>query len=315
MIKNRIYFGLIGLLLISILDSSSQNCSAFLPEILNNYPNVRDIAISPQGNELYFSVQSYKKEFSSIVRLVKVNEVWQNPEIASFSGQFTDLEPAFHPTGLALYFASNRPKIDTSTQTSDYDIWVVTRPDYKTEWSEPRNLGTVINTDKNEFYPSLAANGNLYFTAEYSDSKGKEDIYVSEFQFGQYQKPKPLPVAINSEKWEFNAYVAPDELYIIFTAYGRADDLGGGDLYISYKDKNDNWVPAENMGAAINSAKLDYCPFVDAESNILYFTSEKSAMPESFKSKNNLEKILDYFATYPNGLSRIYSIPFETATK
>jgi hypothetical protein len=315
MIKNRIYVGLIGLLLISIVDASSQNCSAFLPEILNNYPNVRDIAISPQGNELYFSVQSYKKEFSSIVRLVKVNEVWQNPEIASFSGQFTDLEPTFHPNGLALYFASNRPKIDTSTQASDYDIWVVTRPDYMTDWSEPRNLGSAINTDKNEFYPSVAANGNLYFTAEYNDSKGKEDIYLSEFQFGQYQKPQPLPIAINSEKWEFNAYVAPDELYIIFTAYGRTDDLGGGDLYISYKDKNDNWVPAENMGTAINSAKLDYCPFVDAESNILYFTSEKSAMPISFKSKNSLEKILDYFATYPNGLSRIYSIPFETATK
>lgn len=315
MIKNRFFAGLIGLLLMTNSTTSAQNCSIFLPEILNNYPNVRDMAISPQGDELYFSVQSYKKEFSSIVRLVKVNERWQNPEIATFSGQFTDLEPAFHPNGLALYFASNRPKIDTSTQIGDYDIWVVTRTDYNSEWSEPKNLGSVINTDKNEFYPSVAANGNLYFTAEYSDSKGKEDIYLSEFQFGQYQKPEPLPTAINSEKWEFNAYVAPDELYVIFTSYGRADDMGGGDLYISYKDKNNNWVPAENMGKAINSAKLDYCPFVDTESNILYFTSEKSDMPKSFKSKNNLEEILNHFSTYPNGLSRIYFISFETATK
>jgi len=32
-------------------------------------------------------------------------------------------------------------------------------------WSKAENLGTAINTEADEFYPSIARNGNLYFTA------------------------------------------------------------------------------------------------------------------------------------------------------
>jgi len=310
---NKSYLYLISLIAISHSSIFGQNCTAFLPDLLNKYPNVRDISISPEGDELYFSVQSYKKEYSAIVCMKKENGEWKNPAMATFSGQY--IEPTFHPNGLSLYFASNRPKTDTSSQGGDYDIWFVTRADINSEWSAAKNLGTVINTNKDEFYPSVAANGNLYFTANYADTKGNEDIYLSEFKNGKLQKPFSLPNSINSDKWEFNAYVAPDELYIIFTSFGRADDLGGGDLYISFKDKNNNWVPAENMGKTINSAKLDYCPFVDAKSNVLYFTSEKSEITPSFGSKKNLDEILKSFSTYPNGLSRIYYIPFATANK
>ena len=55
------------------------------------------------------------------------------------------------------------------------------------DWSNPTNMGNIINSERNEFYPSIAENGNLYFTANNNDSKGKDDIYISIFKEGKYQ--------------------------------------------------------------------------------------------------------------------------------
>jgi len=303
------------LLLLIALYANSQNSKIFLPELMKSYPNVRDITISPDGKELYFSIQSFKKEFASIVRLNNINGNWIQDDIATFSGKFTDIEPAFSPDGLKLYFASNRPKTDENNQIGDFDIWYVKRSNQSKPWSEPINAGEIINSEDDEFYPSIAANGNLYFTSAYSDSKGKEDIYICEFDGISYLEPYSLNEAINSETWEFNAYIAPDELYLIFSSYGRNDDLGGGDLYISFKDKNNRWTPALNLGEKVNSTALDYCPSVDITTNILYYTSERTTIPESYEEKQNLESILNKFRKAPNGLGRIYSIPFKSVIK
>lgn len=36
-----------------------------------------------------------------------------------------------------------------------------------------KNLGRSVNTDSDEFYPSIAKIGNLYFTAQYKDGVGR----------------------------------------------------------------------------------------------------------------------------------------------
>ena len=61
---------------------------------------------------------------------------WTSPVVAPFSGKFGDLEPAFSPDGMKLYFSSNRP-IDGS-EPKDYDIWVVEKTNGR--WSDPRTV-------------------------------------------------------------------------------------------------------------------------------------------------------------------------------
>ena len=46
---------------------------------------------------------------------------------------------------------------------------------------EPVPLNENINTSGDEFYPSLASNGNLYFTATKEEGIGREDIYTASF--------------------------------------------------------------------------------------------------------------------------------------
>ena len=117
------------LLLASILSTSAQvsppeNPAVFMENIVSTNLNERDMAISPDGSEMFFTIQSNQHAVSTIIRLKKLsNNKWSNPEVASFSGKYSDLEPAYSPDGKKLYFSSNRPV--AGNDPKDYDIWYV----------------------------------------------------------------------------------------------------------------------------------------------------------------------------------------------
>jgi hypothetical protein len=300
-----------NIFIILILISSSvfaQKAERVFPKVFGEFPQVRDFAMTENHDEIYFTVESYKKEYSFIAFIKKVNNKWTKPAVVSFSGMYKDLEPFLSPNGLQLFFATNRVDNQSKEIKKDIDIWYVERSSLKSNWSKPKNVGVEINTKANEYYPSVTSKGDLFFTAAYKDGKGKEDIYVSRFVNGEYTKPVSLDTGVNSEKYEFNAYVAPDESFIMFTSYGRKDDLGGGDLYISYKDEGNNWMPAKSLGKKINSNKIDYCPFVDFKTNTLYFSSARNMLGKSFSSKKNIDELKQVLKFDANGLGRIYKI-------
>jgi Tol biopolymer transport system component len=78
------------------------------------------MAISYDGKQILYSVQSFKRELSFIVEMNKVDGVWSTPKTATFSGKYNDLEPAFSPNGKKLYFATTRPITD-SIAKKDHD--------------------------------------------------------------------------------------------------------------------------------------------------------------------------------------------------
>lgn len=272
--------------------------------------NERDFALSPDGSEIYFTISTPRSTFQTIVFCIKKKSGWSKPEIASFAGRYSDLEPTFSADGNTLYFASNRPI--SGTAVKDFDIWKVTRTNNK--WGEPENLGAVINSSSDEFYPSIAKNGNLYFTAAYTGGPGREDIYMSRFHQNQFQKPIALDSGVNSKFYEFNAFVSSDEDYIIFTSYGRKDDMGGGDLYISLKDAQGNWKPARHL-SQLNSQQLDYCPFVSADGKSLFFTSERHQLPTSFSTPSDYQTISELKDKPLNGTGNIYWVNFQVLLK
>jgi len=288
------------------LSEPPTNATLLAPDFISTGLNERDFALSPDGKEIYFTISTPKSTFQTIVFCSKTKSGWTKPVIAPFAGKYSDLEPAFSADGQTLYFASNRPV--SGTTLKDFDIWKVTRTNNK--WGEPENLGATINTASDEFYPSVAKNGNLYFTATYAGGPGREDIYMSKFHQNQYQKPIALDSGVNTKFYEFNAFVSPEENYIIFTSYGRKDDMGGGDLYISLKNEQGNWKPAKHL-SQVNSRQLDYCPFVSTDGKSLFFTSERHQLPTSFPTSTNYQTILESKDNPLNGTGNIYWINFQ----
>lgn len=294
------------------LNSPPAKLSLFGEGFISTNINERDFALSPDGTEIFYTISTPRSTFQTIVyskRSAKGD--WSAPEIASFAGEYSDLEPAFSADGNTLYFSSNRPT--SGTDTKDFDVWKVAR--LPNGWGKPENLGPVVNTDADEFYPSIARNGNLYFTAAYKGGPGREDIYVSGWKDNQYQKPVALDTMVNSKFYEFNAFVDPDEKYILFTSYGRKDDTGSGDLYLAVKDAGGNWKPAKNL-KELNSRQLDYCPFVSPDGKILFVTSERHHLPVSFSGvKASVEQIREISQSPLNGTGNIYWVDFEKIYK
>jgi len=111
---------------------------------------------------------------------------------------------------------------------------------------------------------------------------GKADIYRSRRVGGDYQTPENLGPVINSEHYEGDVYVAPDESYLIISIYGRDDDLGGGDLYVSFPNPDGSWLPPTNMGRDVNSDKRDFCPMVTPDGKFLFFSSKRLGAGDIF---------------------------------
>jgi len=266
----------------------------------------RDFAITPGGTEIYYTTMIPFSNFQTLVYCKRQGKKWTAPQVVSFSGKFSDLEPAFSADGKKLFFSSNRP-LD-GDKIKDFDIWYVER--VNNGWSEPRNAGAPVNTAADEFFPSVAANGNLYYTAQYKGGIGREDIYLSKWENGSYQPATVLDTMVNSAVFEFNAFISPDEKFIIFSSQGRKDEKGRGDLYISVKDGSDKWKQAKNL-SIFNSDRLDYCPFVSADKKIFFFTSESHSLKRSFEKAVNYNELVHTARQVRNGTGNIYWVDFS----
>lgn len=157
----------------------------------------------------------------------------------------------------------------------DYDIWCSVKE--ADGWSRPVNAGTIINTNKNEYYISFTSDGIMYFASNKNAERGKNhnfDIYFSKEVAGNFEEPLQLGNSVNTKNYEADVFIAPDESYLIFCAI-KNEGFGQGDLYISFKNRDGKWSKSKNMGESINSEHHELCPFATKDGKYLFFTSNK----------------------------------------
>ena len=187
-------------------------------------------AFTPDGNTLYFLKDSPDFNFWTIFVSEYQSGRWTEPEIAPFSGQYRDADPFITADGAKLFFISDRPV--PGKKHLDLDIWVMDR--IGRGWGTPRNLGAPVNSEGSEWYPTVAADGTLYFGSDRPGGKGKTDIWRSRLVDGKYAEPENLGNPVNSDLNEFEPYIAPDQSFLIFMSENR-DGRGDTDLYaVSY---------------------------------------------------------------------------------
>jgi Tol biopolymer transport system component len=274
----------------------------FAPGVVSTGMFTRDMAITPDGKEIYFCVAIGNYTYSTILWTREVEGGWTPPEIVPFSGGpgVLDFEPALSPDGTRLYFLSTRPNGDEPV--GDQDIWYVDRSG--TGWSQPVNLGAPVNTDGGEFFPSLTHDGTLYFTRNEKGSNLNQ-IFRSRNVNGAFQEPELLPKQVNCGSNRFNAYVSPDESFVIIPAAGMEDTYDGVDYYIVFRDMSDNWSDPINMGPEINADNArGWSPYVSPDGKYFFFMAARTV--ETEPEHWDYEHLVELYNSPGNGNSDIY---------
>lgn len=190
------------------------------------------------ADNIYFTRNNYKdgkkkKAKDGIVKLKiytasKFKDAWDNIEELSFNDDDSNTaHPAISVDGKFLYFASDRPG-----GMGGMDIWVCKRRG--DDWGTPTNLGPMINTDGDEIFPFIHADGTLYFASSGHMGLGGLDIFYSQSDNNAtWMKPTSMGKPFNTENDDFGFIVDRDKKNGYFSS-NRPGGLGGDDIYSFY---------------------------------------------------------------------------------
>ena len=264
----------------------------------------RDVAIYPDGSEIYFSRNIGGFKFATLFFSKLENGKWTKPMVAPFATnpKFKFIEPHISPDGTKFYFASDMPA--DGDDPGDMEIWVADREG--DSWGKPYNIGAPINTITDQYFPSVTHDGTIYYTSE-DTLTNEEFIYRSKLVDGVYQKPEKLPKNVNIGRARFNAFVSPNEDYIIVPCFGMPDTYGATDYYIVFRNENDNWSQPINMGEKINSTNgQEWSASLSPDGKYIFFMSAKSPKNTELANEFSTKSFYELNNKAQNGYSDIY---------
>lgn len=133
--------------------------------------------------------------------------------------------------GSTLYFATDMPGGQGGT-----DIWFSQRQ-ANGSWGALQNCGAVINTSDDEAFPTIAPDGNLYFSSKGLPGMGGFDIFKATGSSAQWNIPENLHYPLNT---------GGDDFYLIsgqngegFFASNRSGGRGDDDIYGFIRSEED----------------------------------------------------------------------------
>ena len=101
---------------------------------------------------------------------------------------------------------------------------------------------------------------------------GSYDLYISYNTPNGWSDPINLGEPINTGYWESAPCLSPDKKALYF-ASNRPNGFGGSDIYVCYRDEKGRWGKPINMGEQINTMGDETAPYIHADNQTLYFTS------------------------------------------
>jgi tetratricopeptide (TPR) repeat protein len=147
----------------------------------------------------------------------------------------------------------------------------------------PINMGDAINTEYDEYWPSLSADQKTFVftravaidtslkTAAYNR---QEDFFYSTKANNNWEAAKSMGEPINTPSNEGAQTISADGRTMVYTVCNRKGVIGRCDLYISYK-KGDVWTTPVNMGEVINTKAKETQPSLSYNGTELIFASDR----------------------------------------
>lgn len=246
----------------------------FAPGLLNTGLATRDIALMPDGSEIYVGVFLPGFGKAVIVETRRLADRWTTPEVASFSRdpRWRCLEPCISPDGRRFFFVSDRPADAKGAAPGHFGIWMMEREG--AGWGEARRLPESVNGAVNAFYPSITREGVLHFLRE--EGQGGW-VMRSVWKDGAWTEAEKLPAPFNRNANQANPRVDPEGRFLLVPMMGRPDSLGGADYYGYFRREDGTWTEPVHLGPAVNSAARDeFSINLSPDGKVVFFGSNRT---------------------------------------
>ena len=224
------------------------------------------LAFSPDGSEFYMDIYYPDANPSGmrVRQMVMTDNVWSPIQAAPFAGEYVSAGMSFIDNGNTVYWVSDRPQSNFWKSSKVNGVWSNAAPVY---YQYPSGLGSGWRL-------SVANSGRIYAHFFGGVNFAECDIYTIDRVNGQYLTPQKMSININTDSMDINAFVDPDEEYLIFES-NRECGFGDIDLYISFRGPDNTWTPAINLGYPINTDSYEMSPYVSPDKQFLFFLSER----------------------------------------
>jgi Tol biopolymer transport system component len=179
-----------------------------------------------------------------------------------------EVDPAVSPDELTLYFASSRPD-----GLGGSDLWMMTRATKHDSWSEPMNLGPMVNSPWGDWCPRPSADGlSLYFHSNRAGGEGDNDIWMTTriSLDAPWQAATNLGPRINTGASDMNPSISSDGLTLYF-------DRVQAELFEARRSSAaESWENAETVSSSLNGLANDSHPCISPDGLSLYFCSNRT---------------------------------------
>ncbi|MFN8436982.1 MAG: OmpA family protein [Cytophagales bacterium] len=150
------------------------------------------------------------------------------------------------------------------------------------KWTQPKNLGTGINSVGWDSQPSLShTEDTLFFASDRMGGFGLSDIYFSKkLPDGTWSSAKNMGPIINSRENEVSPYMHPVFDVLYFSSTGHMLRFGDFDIFKSRRIDG-VWTEPKNIGPLVNGAGSEYYFTIDSESKNLYYARSEESEPKN----------------------------------
>lgn len=201
-----------------------------ISKAINTVNNEGTCSVSADGRTLVFTACNRQDGFGSCDLYIshKQGNDWSTPVNMGepINTREWDSQPSLSADGHTLYFASDR-----RGGLGKRDIWVsqLTGPN---KWSEPKNMGPVINTSDEENAPFIHANGRtLFYSTNGLPGMGGMDIFLTQRMDTTWAVPQNLGYPINTVSDQVGMFIASDGKRAYYSDDQSHQRKGGSLLY------------------------------------------------------------------------------------
>ncbi len=181
--------------------------------------------------------------------------------------------PLISADGSTLYFSRILFGENIGGETAGQDIWYSSTGE-DGAWTRSKNDLTKLNNKFDNAIIGIGDDEKTFYLLNSYKKKGKMGVSVTTMENRIWSVPSGLDIPrLESTSGLYGFYMHPEGKILMISMEG-SNSSGKEDIYVCLKAEDGKWSEPINLGSTINSDAFEITPFIDVETNKLYFSTD-----------------------------------------